>query len=106
MNTKHPRDPLHGVTLARMLEELVENYGWDQLGMRIPIRCFMLDPSISSSLKFLRRTPWAREKVTNLYLDYKTAKDNQAEAGPAELDGVPPVADESKGVEGAHEASS
>jgi uncharacterized protein (DUF2132 family) len=101
MNTTHPRDPLHGITLAKMLEELVENYGWDQLGMRIPIRCFMLDPSISSSLKFLRRTPWAREKVTNLYLDYKMAKDSQAE-----VDGVSPEADESKGTEGANEASS
>lgn len=66
---QHPRDPLHGITLARMLEELLEYYGWDELGDRIPIRCFKWDPSIKSSLKFLRRTPWAREKVEALYLE-------------------------------------
>lgn len=66
---QHPRDPLHGITLARMLEELLECYGWDELGDRIPIRCFKWDPSIKSSLKFLRRTPWAREKVEALYLE-------------------------------------
>jgi len=69
MNMQHPRDPLHGITLARMLEELLEHYGWDELGDRIPIRCFKWDPSIASSLKFLRRTPWAREKVEALYLE-------------------------------------
>ena len=61
-------NPLHCVTLAQMLDELVEHYGWAELGRQIDIRCFNLDPSIASSLKFLRRTPWAREKVEVLYL--------------------------------------
>ena len=68
MTREHPNDPLHGITLKAMLEELVERHGWDELGRRIPIRCFTHDPSISSSLKFLRRTPWARAKVEELYL--------------------------------------
>ena len=63
-----PNNPLHGVKLADMLELLVETYGWDALGSRIDIRCFNNDPSIKSSLKFLRKTPWAREKVEQLYL--------------------------------------
>lgn len=61
-------DPLHGVKLADILECLVNEYGWDELGMRIDIRCFNYDPSIKSSLKFLRRTPWARAKVERLYI--------------------------------------
>ena len=61
-------NPLHGVKLAEILEQLVDTYGWDELGKRINIRCFNFDPSIKSSLTFLRRTPWAREKVENLYL--------------------------------------
>jgi len=60
-------DPLHGVTLQAMLEHLVERYGWEGLGKRIEIRAFTHDPSITSSLKFLRRTPWARAKVESLY---------------------------------------
>jgi len=64
----HPRDPLHGVTLERMLTELVEHFGWAEMGTRIRIRCFTSDPSIGSSLKFLRKTPWAREKVESMYL--------------------------------------
>jgi uncharacterized protein (DUF2132 family) len=63
-----PNNPLHGVTLADMLEHLVEKYGWEELGMMINIRCFNFDPSIASSLKFLRKTSWARTKVENLYL--------------------------------------
>lgn len=63
-----PRNPLHGVTLERMLNELVEQYGWPGLAERIPVRCFAVDPSITSSLRFLRKTPWAREKVEWLYL--------------------------------------
>jgi uncharacterized protein (DUF2132 family) len=63
-----PRNPLHGVTLEQMLTELVAHFGWDGLGERIALRCFTSDPSVSSSLKFLRRTPWAREKVEGLYL--------------------------------------
>ncbi len=62
-------DPLHGITLEMILTRLVEHYGWDELGMMVNIRCFNYDPSIKSSLKFLRRTPWARKKVENIYLD-------------------------------------
>jgi len=64
-------DPLHGVTLKAILTELVEQYGWEDLGRRIDIRCFTHDPSIASSLKFLRRTPWARDKVEELYLRWR-----------------------------------
>lgn len=61
------RDPLHGITLEMMLHHLVDYYGWPGLADRIPVRCFMFDPSITSSLKFLRRTPWARQKIETLY---------------------------------------
>jgi len=61
-------DPLHGVTLKMIVTDLVERYGWEELGRIIEIRCFTHDPSIPSSLKFLRRTPWARDKVEALYL--------------------------------------
>ncbi len=61
-------DPLHGITLKAMIEHLVERYGWDGLGTRINIRCFTQDPSVNSSLKFLRKTDWARDKVQSLYL--------------------------------------
>jgi uncharacterized protein (DUF2132 family) len=63
-----PRDPLHGITLEAMLNQLVAHFGWQDLAQRIPINCFASDPSVSSSLKFLRRTPWARTKVEGLYL--------------------------------------
>jgi uncharacterized protein (DUF2132 family) len=63
-----PRNPLHGLTLQTILTALVDRYGWTDLAERIPIRCFSTDPSIPSSLKFLRKTPWAREKVESLYL--------------------------------------
>lgn len=62
------RNPLHGVTLEAMVTALADHYGWDGLGERIPVRCFNVDPSIGSSLRFLRKTPWAREKVEGLYL--------------------------------------
>jgi uncharacterized protein (DUF2132 family) len=62
------RNPLHGLTLEAIVTALVEHYGWDGLGQRIPVRCFTSEPSIASSLKFLRKTPWAREKVEGLYL--------------------------------------
>jgi uncharacterized protein (DUF2132 family) len=65
------KDPLHGVTLEMILTQLVEKYGWEELGHRIKIKCFTTDPSMASSLKFLRRTPWARQKVENLYLRSK-----------------------------------
>ncbi len=63
-----PRNPLHGVTLEAMVKALVAQYGWAGLAERIPVRCFSSDPSVASSLKFLRKTPWAREKVEGLYL--------------------------------------
>lgn len=65
---QQPNNPLHGVKLVDILERLVEEYGWEELGMRINIRCFTHNPSIKSSLTFLRKTPWAREKVEQLYL--------------------------------------
>jgi uncharacterized protein (DUF2132 family) len=61
-------DPLHGITLEVIVTTLVERHGWQELGELIDIRCFQLDPSVSSSLKFLRRTPWARKKVEDLYV--------------------------------------
>ncbi len=64
-----PNNPLHGLTLQTILTELVDHFGFDGLGERIDIRCFNYDPSIKSSLKFLRKTPWAREKVEELYLN-------------------------------------
>jgi len=63
-----PRNPLHGKTLEAIVTELADYYGWDGLGERIPVRCFTFEPSVGSSLKFLRKTPWAREKVEGLYL--------------------------------------
>ncbi len=63
-----PRNPLHGLTLETIVTRLADFYGWDDLGQRIPVRCFTHDPSVKSSLKFLRKTPWAREKVESLYL--------------------------------------
>jgi Uncharacterized conserved protein len=64
-----PNNPLHGITLERMLTELVAEFGWPELAKRIAIRCFYHEPSIKSSLKFLRRTPWARQQVEDLYLN-------------------------------------
>ena len=66
--TQQPRNPLHGVTLEAMVTALAEHYGWEGLAQQIAIRCFAVDPSVSSSLKFLRKTPWARDKVESLYL--------------------------------------
>lgn len=68
MSEKQANNPLHGLTLEALLNRLVDHYGWAELGRIIEIRCFNLDPSIASSLKFLRRMPWAREKVEALYL--------------------------------------
>lgn len=68
MPPSHPHDPLHGVTLETVLNRLVEHYGWEELGRAIDIRCFNFDPSVKSSLAFLRKTPWARTKVELLYL--------------------------------------
>lgn len=68
MTHEQPNNPLHGKTLETILNELVARYGWDELGERIPINCFRNDPSIKSSLTFLRKTPWARDKVEELYV--------------------------------------
>ena len=70
MSTKPPNDPLHGVTLEMMVTQLEAYYGWEQLARFMPVRCFQHDPSIKSSLSFLRRTPWARAELETLYLDY------------------------------------
>jgi uncharacterized protein (DUF2132 family) len=68
----HPRDPLHGITLQQVLEQLHALYGWEELGRRIPIRCFTNEPSLGSSLTFLRRQPWARREVEELFLRSRT----------------------------------
>ena len=68
MTESQPGNPLHGITLERMLVELVERLGWEQMGRAVAVRCFTHDPSIASSLRFLRRTPWARAKVEELYM--------------------------------------
>ncbi len=74
---QQPNTPLHGITLERLLTELVEKYGWDELARRVNINCFKNDPSIKSSLKFLRRTPWARTQVETLYLHLKNSPWNR-----------------------------
>ena len=71
MTGQNINDPLQGVTLKMILSELVEQFGWEEMGRIVPIRCFTHDPSIPSSLKFLRRTPWARDKVEEMYLRWK-----------------------------------
>jgi len=68
-------NPLHGITLEKMITDLVEHYGWGELGIYVRIRCFNSDPSVKSSLKFLRKTPWARTKVENLYLEMLREKE-------------------------------
>lgn len=68
MTEFHSTDPLHGITLEKIVLSLVEHYGWEELGQRIDIRCFNVDPSLKSSLTFLRKTPWARKKVEGLYV--------------------------------------
>ncbi len=71
MQSEHPNDPLHGVTLEKLLRELVEALGWEELAREVDVRCFRFDPSIKSSLVFLRKTPWARAKVEQLYVRWK-----------------------------------
>ena len=71
MSEQQANDILHGITLKMILTQLVAEYGWEEMGKRIDIRCFTHDPSIASSLKFLRRTPWARDKVEEMYLRWK-----------------------------------
>lgn len=77
-NPTQSRNPLHGVTLEAMVTALVAHYGWNGLGERIAVRCFTQDPSVVSSLKFLRKTPWARDKVEGLYLFMLREKRRQA----------------------------
>ncbi|MEO8350312.1 MAG: VF530 family protein [Chthoniobacteraceae bacterium] len=74
---RQPNDPLHGVTLEMMVTRLVQHFGWEELGRIIRVRCFQFDPSVKSSLSFLRKTPWARQKVENLYLDVTLARDGK-----------------------------
>lgn len=73
MADQQPNNPLHGLTLEMILTELVERYGWDEMGRIISVRCFQHNPSIKSSLIFLRKTPWARKKIEDLYLSQKGA---------------------------------
>jgi uncharacterized protein (DUF2132 family) len=68
MSDEQPNNPLHGVTLEKIVVSLVEHYGWNELATKININCFKSDPSVKSSLKFLRKTPWAREQVEKLYI--------------------------------------
>lgn len=68
MSNEQPNNPLHGITLETIVKELVEHYKWEGLALRVDINCFKKDPSIKSSLKFLRKTQWARDKVENLYI--------------------------------------
>ena len=75
------KDPLHGVTLEMILERLVERFGWEELGKDVKIKCFSINPSIKSSLKFLRKTPWARKKVEQLYVASERLKAEEAAAG-------------------------
>jgi uncharacterized protein (DUF2132 family) len=70
--SEQPNNPLHGVTLEAVITALVARYGWDELGRRVPINCFTADPSVKSSLTFLRKTPWARKKVEAVYLAMAT----------------------------------
>lgn len=73
-SSPHSNDPLHGVTLKQLLTELVAEFGWEGLAARVDIRCFRFDPSINSSLVFLRKTPWARAKVEEIYVRWKTGR--------------------------------
>jgi len=68
MSKQQANNPLHGITLEKIVNSLLEHYGWSELGKRINVRCFKSDPSVKSSLKFLRKTPWARKKVEDLYV--------------------------------------
>jgi uncharacterized protein (DUF2132 family) len=79
------RDPLHGVTLEQMVTALVAHFGWPSLGERIRVRCFTADPTVSSSLKFLRKTPWARAKVEGLYLFMLREQRRRARSTPDQL---------------------
>jgi uncharacterized protein (DUF2132 family) len=77
-------NPLHGITLQALVEALVAHFGWARLAQEVPIRCFSFEPSVASSLKFLRKTPWAREKVESLYLFMLREQARQAKTKPAQ----------------------
>ena len=77
-NDEHKNNPMHGIKLQQILEELQEKYGWELLGQMININCFQYDPSIKSCLKFLRKTPWARAKVEELYMQMLSKKDKDS----------------------------
>ena len=80
MNDKQSNNPMHGVTLESVVVKLVDHYGWDELANKISINCFKNDPSVKSSLKFLRKTPWAREQVERLYLSTFASQSNPKNA--------------------------
>ncbi len=79
----HPQDPLHGITLQTIVEELVEKFGWAEMAARIPVRCFQFQPTVKSSLTFLRKTPWARKRVEDwfIYQQERRAAQPPPEAG-------------------------
>lgn len=77
MSDEHKNNPMHGIKLEMIINSLVEDYGWEGLEERIHLRCFAFDPSVKSTLKFLRKMPWARTKVENLYLDTLKRKESQ-----------------------------
>ena len=79
MSNEHKNNPLHGVTLKMIMTELVEHYGWDTLSEFVNIRCLQYDPSINSCLKFLRKTPWAREKIEKVYIVMMKNRESQGE---------------------------
>jgi len=76
MDNSHNKDPLHGITLKSIVTELHDKYGWEKLGQLVKIKCFTHDPSINSSLKFLRKMPWARAEVEQLYIRSKNSRQN------------------------------
>jgi uncharacterized protein (DUF2132 family) len=84
MHDQYKKNPLHGLTLEQIMNSLVECYGWDELGKRINIRCFTSEPSVKSSLKFLRKTPWARKSVEDLYLAMRKRQKSGVDKGDKE----------------------
>ncbi|GAA3921644.1 VF530 family protein [Litoribacillus peritrichatus] len=90
-NHSQSHDPLHGMTLENILEELVDYYEWEEMARRIQINCFKKDPSIKSSLKFLRRTPWARTKVEQLFLEMRTGEQSSGHSAKPAHSAIPAV---------------
>ena len=74
----HPKDPLHGITLQTIIEELVAKFGWAEMASRIPVRCFQINPSVKSSITFLRKTPWARKRVEDWFIFLQEQRAAQA----------------------------